>query len=156
VNQADWAGAKTVGDDGRNPLADIEQLTEQRKRAPEHTAFARDAGRSDEHEPADARWVLPGELGREKPAERVPDDVDLLELRRVEKADEPRCELTGADTTEPRQPDEMQPVVVFEQLGDLRPPAPGARQPVQDEDVASYPRDPVVDEHPVELEVDGV
>jgi hypothetical protein len=154
VNQADRAGTEPVGDDGRNALADVEQLTEQRQRAPEHAAFARYAGRCDEHEPPNTRGVLPGELGREQPAERVPDDVDLLELRSVEKTDEPRRELAGADSTEPRQPDEMQPVPVFEQFGDLRPPPPGARQAVQHEHVAPGARDAVVDGR--SFEVQGV
>jgi len=102
VEEADRAGPHRVGHDRRQLPPHRVELVEQRQRASEHPATARDARRRDEHETPDTLRLTRRDLGRDEPAQRMPEHVHAPEPRGVEKAAEPRSELAGPQPPEPR------------------------------------------------------
>ena len=135
VEEADRAGPHGVGHDRRQLPPHGVELVEQRQRTSEHTASARDARRRDEDEAPHPLRLARRDLGRDQPAERVPEHVHAAEPCGVEKATEPRSELAGAQPSEPRQLDEAEAAALGQPRGDFRPPAPRTREPVHDHQV---------------------
>jgi hypothetical protein len=122
---------------------DVVELLEERERSPEHAAAARDPRRSNENEsPHECRFAR-GELRGHKPAERVADDVHVLQPGRLEVASEPRRQAAGAQAAQPRELDEVEAVVRGEAVCQERPPAPGARQSVHDDQIGPLADDGV-------------
>lgn len=112
VDEADRPGADCIGDDRRQAPPHREELVEQRQRAAEHPAPARQAGRRDEHEAPHLLGAARRDLRRDQAAERVADHVHAAEPRRVEEAAEPGGELPRAQAAEVGQLDEAEPAAL--------------------------------------------
>jgi hypothetical protein len=153
VQDADRSGAHGIGDDRRQLGAHAVELAEQRQRAPEYTAPARDACGRNEHEPANPIGMPRRAFGGNEPAERMPDEVHGSEACRVQEPIEPLRELPGPHAAEPGKLDEMESVAACEQVDELRPPAPRAGESVHDSDVDAASRDPVREPPSVDLDL---
>ena len=153
MQERDRSRADRIGDDRRQLGSNPVELLEQRQRASEQTASARDAGGRDERKPPDAFGLGARQLGRHQPTERVAEEIRRSEPGRVQEAAEPRSELAGAEAPESRQLDEMEAMMLGERLGEPRPPPPGAGEPVHHHDVRPCSRDAVTCRPPVELDL---
>ena len=105
------------------PAQAVERLDEA-KCAAEEPELARDPGRRDDGEPPNAFRPRRGDLGRDETAERVADEVDVVERGGVEPTAEPRGQCVGAlPFVEARQVDEEDGAPLSEEGPELRPPA---------------------------------
>ena len=98
-------------------------------------APARYAGGRDEHEPSNALRPSRSQVGGDRTAERVADEVDPVETQCVEPAGEPRAELRGRRIRRrPRQIDGVHAPMRGERLDEPRPPAERPCQPVDEDE----------------------
>src|SRR4051812_354721 len=80
------------------------------------------------------------------------ENVHPPEPDRIEQTPEPRRQLTGTQTPQPRQLHEMKPTVLAEPPHERRPPAPRARQTVHHHQILALPDNPVAHRFPVDLD----
>ena len=127
TNEAGWPGQNGVVSDGRQPAANVVQRAEQSRAATEQGISGGDPSRRDEHEPVHTARVLRSQLGRDQAAERVADQIHVLELRRIEPTAEPTGQLAGGEMPpEPRQVEHVNTALLGQRLEHRLPPAPGA------------------------------
>ena len=82
------------------------------------------------------------------------DEIDALECGRVEPAAEPACQLAGGKScSEPRQIEHVNAVMLRQRLEYRLPPAPGAGEPVYEDDRFALAGDPILDRRPVDREL---
>jgi hypothetical protein len=143
VDDADRPGADGVGDDRGEVRAHVVELLEERERSPEHAAAAGNPGRRNENEPPHEARPARGELCGDEPAERMADDVRPLQPARLQVISEPRREAAGAQAAQPGELDEVEAVARGEAVVQERPPAPGARQAVHDDQIGPLADDAV-------------
>lgn len=153
MQQARRPCAEGVGDDGRELTADVVELLEQGQGAADQASAAGDPGGRDQREPPDPSGLRERQLGGHQPAEGMADEVDRVEAGGVQQAPEPRRQLAGTHAAEPRQLDEVEPKPPGQRLDEPAPPAPGAGQAVDDDDVRAGPRHADVSRPPAELDL---
>jgi len=94
------------------------------------------------------------ELGGDKATERVADDLDVIQARRVEPAGQPIAQLCGAHRrAEPRKIDDVHAPVSCQAPEHRGPPPPGSREAVDQHERLSAPRHAVTDSPPVDLDL---
>ena len=102
ANQAERPGPQCVVHNRRPPPTDVVEGSEQPRTATEDRVPARDPGRRDKREPADALGLRRSQLRRDQAAERMADQVHTLEPGRLEATAEPARELISGKS--PSQP----------------------------------------------------
>ena len=84
----------------------------------------------------------------------MPDEIDPLEFGSVEPTPEPARELVGGKPcSEPRQIEHVNAVMLRQRLEHRLPPAPGAGEPVYENDRFALAGDPILDRSPVDHEL---
>jgi len=84
----------------------------------------------------------------------MPDEIDALECRRVEPTTEPARQLgSGKPCSEPRQVDQVNTAALRQRLEYRLPPAPGAGEPVHEDDRFAHAGNPILDRRPVDHEL---
>jgi hypothetical protein len=119
AHEGEWAGTRRVAGHHRQPAANVVERVDEGDGTGAQAASARNAGRSDEHEPPDSRRLSCRELRREEPAEGVTGDVGTLEACCIEPAGEPGAHLGEAECLPgPRQIDDVEPPTCRQRLDD--------------------------------------
>jgi len=127
ANEAERSSPHRVAYNRRRSPADVVQRAEQPHTATEHRVSAGDPSRSDKRKPVHTVRLLPSQLGRDQPAERVADEIHALELGCLEPTTEPTGQLTCAKPcSQPRQVEHVNTVTLGQGLENRLPPAPGA------------------------------
>ena len=84
----------------------------------------------------------------------MPDEIDPLEFGSVEPTPEPARELVGGKPcSEPRQIEHVNAVMLRQRLEHRLPPAPGAGEPMHEDDWFALAGDPILDRRPVDREL---
>src|SRR4051812_25106747 len=92
------AGAQRVGDDRRELRAQLVERRDKAQALSELPTTARDPRRSNERQATKTLGPCRRQLGRHEPAERMTDQVDLLESNRAEPPAEPHDEIGRAQS----------------------------------------------------------
>ncbi len=148
------SGARCVADDPRESVTDVVERPQQQSAPTDQGRPAGYSGRCDEHQPLGALWLLGCELGRDQPTERMTDEVDASESCRVEPAAEPACESGGGKPSpESWQVDQMYSAPLCQPPEHRLPPAPGAGQPVHEDERLAGAGHAILDRRPVDDEL---
>jgi hypothetical protein len=84
----------------------------------------------------------------------MPNEIDPLEFGGVEPTAEPARQVVGGKPcSEPRQVEQVNTTALGQRLEDRLPPAPGAGEPVYEDDRLAFAGDPILDRPPVEHEL---
>jgi hypothetical protein len=90
------AGTQRVADDRRKLPAQLVERRNEAQALSKLPSTARDPRRSDERQATNTLWLCCRQLGRDQPAERMTDQIDLLESNRAEPPAEPHDEIGRA------------------------------------------------------------
>ncbi len=127
ANEAERSSPYRIVRDRRKPATDVVQRAEQPRAATEHVVPAGDPSWGDKRKPVHTVRLLRSQLGRDQPAERVADEIDALELGRLEPTAEPIRQLGGRKSpTQPGQVEQVNTAPLGQRLEYRLPPAPGA------------------------------
>jgi hypothetical protein len=130
--------------------ADVVERLGQRQASADEPAPGGDPGRGDEREPPDALRLLRSQLSGHEAAERVADQVDAAQLRRLEPAAEPAGKQARSQR---RQVDQINEAPLGEPLRHGGPPAPRSRQTVHEHHGLTVAKDTAVGRACVDLEL---
>ena len=127
ANEAERSSPQRIVRDRRPPATDVVQRAQQPRAATEHGISAGDPSWGDKRKPVHTVRLLCSQLGRDQPAERVADEIDALELRRVEPTAEPTGQLGGGKLpSQPGQVEQVNTALLGQRFEYRLPPAPGA------------------------------
>jgi hypothetical protein len=127
AHEAERSSQYRIVRDRREPATDVVQRAEQPRAATEHVIPAGDPSRRDKRKPVHTVRLLRSQLGRDQPAERVADEIQGLELGRLQPTAEPTRQLGGRKSpSQPGQVEQVNTSPLRQRLEYRLPPAPGA------------------------------
>jgi hypothetical protein len=127
ADEAERSSAHPVACNRRESPTDVVQRAEQPYAATEHGCPTGDPSWSDKRKPVHTVRLLRSQLSCDQPAERMTDEIHVLELGRLEPTAEPTCQLGGGKSrSEPGQVDQVNTATLGQGLEYRHPPAPGA------------------------------